>query len=123
MSADSKGKWTEGPWLLNDLYDGHFYILPAEDAGKMAGKNFVSKKRHRQEYFREIAMVGRKPYDFDGISVEEQKANVTLMAEAPLLYAELLCARHTLVILDQTPEDSPCIKRIDAVLAKARGAA
>lgn len=46
---------------------------------------------------------------------------MSLQMAAPNLYAELLCARHTLVFLCDTPEDSPCIKRIDSVLAKARG--
>ncbi len=44
-----------------------------------------------------------------------------LSAAAYPLYMELLRARHTLVVLDGTPEDSPCIRQIDATLALARG--
>lgn len=57
---------------------------------------------------------------FGGVNGAE---NAHLIASAPDLYAELLCARHTLVILCGTPEDSPCIQRIDAALASARGEA
>ncbi len=90
----SETKFTPGPWLVRGALGHASYIVSGLGDAVACGYEYAT---------------------------DAGAANARLIAAAPEMYAELQCARHTLVIIDKTPEDSPCIKRIDAVLAKARG--
>lgn len=111
----SETKFTQGPWVIQNGYANHIYIIPAEDAGKLAGASFVSEEEHRREFFRQVAMINRRHFKFDGISQQEHEANIRLMAASPDLYAAC-------VALQMEAAARGCGLRIaDEAIAKANG--
>ena len=104
-------KPTPGPWAIKSMtwaiksmtpwsqYSSYIHIIPAEDAGKRIGANFADAKEHRLKFCRQIANVPMPPYEFDGISVEEQKANAAFIVRAVNCHNELLEACRAVVCM------------------------
>ena len=97
----SKIKHTPTPWATESRYSSHIHIIPAEDTGKSIGANYVDAEEHRRKFCRQIANLPMPPYEFDGISVEEQKANAAFIVHAVNFHDALLAAcRRALVAMN-----------------------